>query len=119
MTAICGNYLCNRQQGSVRCALADWCPYYIAYTSVITSDSTSPLPKIDWAYVKTTELPKESECDAANVNGDQSDGGKAVMDCSYCPSVDGCLEAFSESTLCPNCGAKMRKREREETKCKE
>ena len=30
----------------------------------------------------------------------QSDEDKAVMDCSYCPSADGCLEAFSESTLC-------------------
>lgn len=46
------------------------------------------------------QLPKEGECDAENVNGDQSDEDKAVLDCSYCPSADGCLEAFSESTLC-------------------
>ena len=59
--AICGNYQCNRRQGLGVCASADWCPYYIAYTPVISSDSTSPLPKIDWACVKTTELPKESE----------------------------------------------------------
>ncbi len=58
MTAICGNYPCNRQQGLVGCASVDWCPYYIAYTPVITSDSTSPLPKIDWACVKTIELPR-------------------------------------------------------------
>ena len=46
------------------------------------------------------QIPKEGECDAANVNGVQSDEDKAVMDCSYCPSADGCFEAFSESTLC-------------------
>lgn len=61
MTAICGNYPCNRLQGTAGCASADWCPYYIAYTPVITSDLTSPLPKKDWACVKTAESPKESE----------------------------------------------------------
>lgn len=54
------------------------------------------------------QMPKEGECDAANVNGDKSDEDKAVMDCSYCPSADGCLEAFSESTLCQNCCARRK-----------
>lgn len=56
------------------------------------------------------QMPKEGKCDAANVNGDYSDEDKAVMDCSYCPSADGCLEAFSESTLCQNCGGITRER---------
>ncbi len=59
MSKICGNSVCNKDQGTGGCVSAEWCPYFISTEPSVARTETIVLPRSKWMATNRTEPPKE------------------------------------------------------------
>ena len=59
MSKICGNSVCNKDQGTGGCVSAEWCPYFISTEPSVARTETIVLPRSKWMATNRIEPPKE------------------------------------------------------------